>query len=455
MTLKIALVSEHANPLAAHGGVECGGQNVHVAELAAALARRGHGVSVYTRRDHPRQPPRVDTDAGYRVVHVPAGPAMRVPRDELVPHLDAFARFLAEDWRAGRPDVVHAHFWMSGLVSELVARPLRVPVVQTFHALGVVKRRHQGSADTSPQQRVRMERLIGRRVAAVVATCSDEVFELVRMGLARPRITVVPCGVDTDHFTPAGPAERAARPRVLTVGRLVPRKGFDCAIAAMAMVPDAELVIVGGPPAGALDWDEEASRLRKLASWHGIADRVRMTGRVSRARMPAMMRSADAVVCVPWYEPFGITALEAMACGTPVVAAAVGGLVDTVVDGVTGVLVPPQQPEALAGALRGLLSNPVRRQTYGVAGRDRAVSRYTWDRVAVDTLRVYQRVSGGHEEPVAAGHAVDGDVGCAVGHDVGRAVDGDVGCAVGHDVGRAVDGDVGSPVGRAVGWARP
>jgi glycosyltransferase involved in cell wall biosynthesis len=244
-------------------------------------------------------------------------------------------------------------------------------------------------------------------VAAVVATCSDEVFELVRMGLPRSKVTVVPCGVDCDRFAPDGPAERPARPRVLSVGRLVPRKGFDCAIAAMAMVPDAELVIAGGPPAGALERDDEANRLRELASCLGVADRVRLVGQVSRDRMPSMMRSADVVACTPWYEPFGISALEAMACGTPVAAAAVGGLVDTVVDGITGLHVPPRQPEALAGALRGLLADPVRRQTYGVAGRDRAASRYTWDRVATDTLRVYLRVIGAPEE-LAVGPAVSG-----------------------------------------------
>jgi len=404
--VKIAMVSEHANPLAALGGVECGGQNVHVAELAAALARRGNEVTVYTRQDDLQQPERIDAADGYRVVHVPAGPAAAVPRDELVPHLGAFAEFLAKRWRTDRPDVVHAHFWMSGLVSELATRDLDVPVVQTFHALGVVKHRHQGSADTSPPQRSRMERLIGRKVAAVVATCSDEVFELVRMGLPRSSITVVPCGVDCERFTPYGPvAPRESRHRVLTVGRLVPRKGFDGAVAAIATVPDAELLIAGGPPAGELDTDGEARRLRELAATLGVADRVRLLGRVPKEQMPALMRSADVVACVPWYEPFGIVALEAMACGVPVVAAAVGGLVDTVVHGVTGEHVPPRQPEALAGTLRALLADPVRRQTYGVAGRDRATSRYTWDRVAMDTQRVYQQVSGVRLGALAVGGA--------------------------------------------------
>jgi glycosyltransferase involved in cell wall biosynthesis len=406
--VKIAMVSEHASPLAALGEGERGGQNVHVAELATALTCHGHEVTVYTRRDDPRQPAHVDTVEGYRVVHVPAGPATPVPRDELVPYLGAFTTFLIERWRRDRPDVVHAHFWMSGLVSELAADTFEVPVVLTFHALGIVKLRHQGSADTSPPQRVRMERLIGRKAATVIATCSDEFFELVRMGLPRSRIAIVPCGVDCNHFTPDGPAVQTRRQRVLSVGRLVPRKGFDCAVAAMAMVPDAELVIAGGPPAEALGTDAEARRLRDLASWLGVADRVELAGRVSREQMPGLMRSADAVACVPWYEPFGIAALEAMACGRPVLASAVGGLADTVVHGITGEHVAPRRPEALAVALRGLLADPVRRQTYGVAGRDRASSRYSWDRVAMDTLRIYHRVSGIQDELLDDGITVGG-----------------------------------------------
>jgi len=395
--VKIAMVSEHASPLATLGGVECGGQNLHVAELASALVRGGDEVTVYTRRDGRRLPERVDTEQGYRVVHVPAGPPTYVPRDELVPHLGAFANFLTDSWRTDRPDVVHAHFWMSGLVSQLAARTHGVPVVQTYHALGAVKRRYQGSADTSPPERIRIERLIGMKSAGIVATCSDEVFELVRMGIPRSRIAVVPCGVDCDQFSPQGDAAegmgRRRTYRVLSVGRLVPRKGFDCAIAAMATVPDTELVIAGGPTKAGLRNDGEVCRLREMAQWFGVADRVHFTGRMSRDHMPELIRSADAVVCVPWYEPFGIVALEAMACGRPVVAASVGGLVDTVVHGVTGEHVPARRPEVLGATLRTLMADPVRRQTYGVAGRDRATSRYSWDRVAADTMRAYRRLT--------------------------------------------------------------
>lgn len=396
--MRIAMVSEHASPLAALGEVDAGGQNLHVAELSAALVRQGHDVTVYTRRDDPRQAPRLRTPAGYDVVHVPAGPARNVGKDELLPHMGEFARYLQRCLRRQRPDAVHSHFWMSGLVAVLACRELGIPVLHTYHALGVVKRRHQGAADTSPRQRPAIEAMIGRSAAAIVATCTDEMFELVRMGVSRRRIAIVPCGVDIDQFHPNGPRApaRGHAHRVVGVGRLVPRKGFADLIAALPAVPGAELVIVGGPEPARLGQDAEARRLAELAAGAGVQDRVRLAGQVQRRRMPALLRSADLVACVPWYEPFGIVPLEAMACGVPVVASAVGGLIDTVVDGRTGVHVPPRRPAALSAALRELLADPGGRAELGLAGRDRAVSRYSWDRIAFDVQRVYERcVVGG------------------------------------------------------------
>ncbi|NGY66309.1 glycosyltransferase family 1 protein [Lentzea sp. NEAU-D13] len=389
--MRIAMVSEHASPLAALGGTDAGGQNVHVAALAAALVRRGHEVEVYTRRDARGLPRRADTSDGYRVVHVPAGPAKPIPKDELLPHMTDFSRFLLRDWQDSPPDVVHSHFWMSGLASVLAVRRDHIPVVNTYHALGRVKRRYQGARDTSPADRITIERLIGHEVNAVAATCDDEVDELIAMGLRRSKLHVVPCGVDTKFFTPAGPvAERSAAHRIVSVGRLVPRKGFDDLIAALPLVPDAELVIAGGPPN--LRTDPEASRLLACATACGVADRVRLIGQVARMDMPALLRSADVVACVPWYEPFGIVPLEAMACGVPVVASAVGGLTDTVVDGVTGVLTPPRDPRALGRALRKLLADRSRGMAYGIAGQDRVDARYTWDEVAGQTEHVYRSV---------------------------------------------------------------
>jgi D-inositol-3-phosphate glycosyltransferase len=391
-TMKIAMVSEHASPLAAIGGVDAGGQNVHVAALSMQLARRGHEVTVYTRRDDPGLPHRVTMAGGVVVEHVPAGPAREIGKDDLLPFMEPFGQYLETVWGVETPDVVHAHFWMSGLAALTGARATGVPVMQTFHALGTVKARHQGARDTSPPQRSRLERAVARDVDHIVATCSDEVFELVRMGVDRHHVSVVPCGVDTEHFTTAGPvAPRTGRRRILSVGRLVERKGVDTVVRALPEVPGAELVIAGGPSADRCGDDPEVRRLRQVAADCGVGSRVVFLGRVGREELPALLRSADVAVCVPWYEPFGIVPLEAMACGLPVVASAVGGLVDTVVDGATGLLVPPQDPAALAVALRRLLADDGLRAAYGAAGADRAHARYRWERVAADTEQVYRR----------------------------------------------------------------
>ena len=389
--MKIDLVSEHASPLAAIGGVDAGGQNVHVAALAAGLAQRGHVVTVHTRRDDESLPERVVLQDGYDVVHVPAGPARELPKDDLLRYMPEFAANLRRSWAGHAPDLVHAHFWMSGLAS--VAAAGDIPVLQTFHALGSVKRRHQGDADTSPPNRIELERSLCRSVAHVVATCTDEVFELRRLGLATDRVSIVPCGVDTSEFTPDGPvAPRGERRRLLVLGRLVERKGQDDAVRALAAVPDAELVVVGGPAADRVDADPEVRRLRAIAAEAGVADRLVFAGSVARADVPAWVRLADVVLAVPWYEPFGITPLEAMACGRPVVATAVGGLQDSVADGVTGDLVPPRDPERLGQVLAALLADDARRAAYGAAGVQRARDRYRWSRVVADTDTVYRQV---------------------------------------------------------------
>lgn len=393
--MKIAMVSDYASPLAATGGPDAGGQNVHVAALSAALVRHGHEVVVFTRRDSESVSERLRAPEGYDVIHVPAGPPHTIPKDDLLPHLQEFAQGLQNYLTHSEFDVVHSHFWTSGLTAGLAGRTCNLPIVHTFHALGIVQKRYEGAADTSPPERISLECKIGRSVDAVVATCSDEVFELVRMGIPRSRIAVVPCGVDVDEFLPDGPrAPRSDRLRLTSVGRLVPRKGFDVAIRALPKLPNTELVIAGGPPDGAVRGDAEARRLWDLAAGLGVAERLAMPGQIPRSRMPELLRSTDVVVCSPWYEPFGIVPLEAMACSKPVVASAVGGLADTVVDGITGIHVPPRNSDALARALHSLLGEPVRREQYGHAGRDRAVQRYAWDRVARETERIYHTVSG-------------------------------------------------------------
>ncbi|MFD5278699.1 glycosyltransferase [Pseudarthrobacter sp. NPDC058362] len=404
--MRISMISEHASPLAALGGVDAGGQNVHVAALSAALARRGHHVTVYTRRDATELPARVQAGPRFEVVHVDAGPARHVPKDELLPYMGELAAGVARDWGHRPPDVVHGHFWMSGLAAlDAARRPdsgYRVPVIQTFHALGTVKRRHQGAEDTSPEERRWLEPGVGRSADRIIATCSDEVFELKAMGIDTGKVSIAPCGVDLSFFSADGPAAaRTRRQRILSVGRLVPRKGVDLVIRALpylreAGFDDVELFIVGGGgDSGALHADPEVRRLLGLADALGVADSVTLQGQVARTEMPGIFRSADAVVCAPWYEPFGIVPLEAMACGVPVVAAAVGGLQDTVVDQATGLHVPPRDPAAIASALAVLLADPELRSRLGTAGVQRARTRYSWDRVAAETEKAYQLAVAG------------------------------------------------------------
>ncbi|MFC4589545.1 glycosyltransferase [Sphaerisporangium corydalis] len=391
--MKIAMVSEHASPLAALGGEDSGGQNVHVAALARGLAARGHEVAVYTRRDGAELPEEVAFAPGVRVVHVPAGPPSRISKDAILPWVPDFAHWLRQHWTFQPPDVVHSHFWMSGLAALAAARDPGIPVVHTFHALGVVKRRHQGAGDPSPRERLKAEAVIAHGVDRVIATCGDEAGELLRMDVPRRSVQVVPCGVDCADFGPAGPvAPRPRGRRLLSIGRLVPRKGVSTAIEAMRLVPGAELIVAGGPLPQDLDDDPEVARLRRVASEAGVLGRVRFVGRVAHEQVPALMRSADVAVCVPWYEPFGMVALEAMACGLPVVASAVGGHCETVVGGVTGLLVPPREPRALATAVNTLLGDPGLLAAYGQAGAARARARYDWPRVAEETCAVYEQV---------------------------------------------------------------
>jgi glycosyltransferase involved in cell wall biosynthesis len=392
--VKIAMVSEHASPLATLGGADAGGQNVHVDALARALAARGHEVVVHTRRDDPDLPASVELAPGVTVHHVDAGPASPVPKDELVPYLPAFTKVLAQQWYRDRPDIVHSHFWMSGVAAHPAATDVGVPLVVTFHALGSVKQRHQAAADTSPPVRIGAERALLRHADRVVATAQEELFELRMLGARDQRIEVVPCGVDVDHFTP-GPAWRPREKapfRLLSLSRLVPRKGVDDAIEMLAELPECELTVAGGPPVSRLDSDREVRRLRARADALGVGDRVTFIGSVPRSAVPALIRSADVVVALPWYEPFGIVPLEAMACGRPVVGSAVGGLLDTVVDGMTGLLVPPRSPYAAALAVRGLIASPQLRETMGQAGREHVEERFTWPAVAAQTERVYASV---------------------------------------------------------------
>lgn len=408
---KIALISEHASPLASVGSTDCGGQNIYVAHLARQLGSRGYQVDVFTRRDKALLPEVVAFAPNVRVIHVTAGPPVQVPKEQLLPYMEDFGAFLADFVRrdAAGYDVLHANFFMSGLAALRARHTLGIPLVMTFHALGKVRRLHQGSTDGFPDERFDIEDTLVREADCVVAECPQDLDDLVNLYSADPaRVQTVPCGFDAAEFAPV-PRDAARRAlgwpvegfRVLQLGRLVPRKGIDNVIRALGCLRrdtdlDATLYVVGGnAEQPSVQATPEIGRLQDVASAEGVAERVVFTGRRGRDTLRLFYSAADVFVTTPWYEPFGITPVEAMACGAPVIGADVGGIRSTVVDGHTGFLVPPKAPAALAARLAQLAANPALARKLGEAGRRRAQAHFTWAGVARQMEAVYARVCAG------------------------------------------------------------
>ncbi|MEV1142387.1 glycosyltransferase [Micromonospora sp. NPDC049799] len=390
--MRVGLVCAHADPTRRVDGSAVGTYQ-HIAKVAAELAARGHDVRVYERRDDPHLPETATLD-GYRVERVPVGPAASVPTAELVPYVTEYGRWLADRWSGEwAPEVVHGHYWIGGLAAAHAVRETDIPVVQTFHSLGVEQLRHLGGRYDGPGERIPLERALTRAVDIAVAQSNDEVDELTRMGLQRTSVAMVPPGVDTERFHPDGEAApRDQRPRILSVGGLTPGHGVEDLIRAMRLVGDAELVIAGGPPAEQLAEHAEARHLREVAERNGVAEQVKLVGAVPHEQMATWYRSADVVACTPHYSSAGRVSLEAMACGVPVVGYALGGIADSVVDEVTGRLVPPGDVRTLGVTLRRLLADNASRFAYGHAAVDRVRCSYTWERTAGALERLYERV---------------------------------------------------------------
>ena len=394
--MRIALVAGQAGPATCAPGptasADLPGQAMRVSSLGRTLAGLGHQVTIYARKDSPALPRTTKLTGGVTIENLPAGPASPLAEDQLLQHMAAFSGQLARRLQQRPPDIVHAHFWTSGLAALAATRGLQLPVVQTFHSLGSVHQRYRSESSGSAA-RTRLEAIIARSVGAVLAGSSAELSDLTRLGVPRTSISVVPWGVDTTTFGPTGPvARRTKRPRLLAIASQAEDHGLDTVIRALAHIPGAELLIAGGPPRAQLSSDPVLRGLAGLARRAGVSDRLLFTGQVSPARMPALLRSADLLVHVAMYEPFGLAPLEAMACGTPVIAAAGGSHQDEVVDGTTGVLIPPGSPAALARRIRQLLASPMLLQGFGIAATDRASTRYSWQRIATQTLAVYERL---------------------------------------------------------------
>ena len=410
--VRVALLSEHASPLALLGGVDAGGQNVYVDEVSRHLAARGFLVDVFTRRDSAAPPEVVPLAEGVRVVHLNAGPARFLPKDDLWRHMGAFHdALLCFAAREGvRYDVIHGNFWMSGWVASRLGQRLGVPAVQIFHAMGKTKQREQGAADTSPSCRIGVEEEIIQTVDRIIAQCPSERAELVEdYGADARKIALIPSAVDVEMFRPTPRMEarrriglNAAGPVIAYIGRMLPRKDVRTVVRALAALrasaqtaddsgAQARLLIVGGETS---DPDPEATPeigvLRRLAAELGVSEQVIFTGNRQRETLRHYYGASDVVVTTPWYEPFGLTPLEAMACGRPVIGARVGGIAFTVVDGETGYLVPPRDPAALAGRIHHLLTHPALASRMGRAARNRVEREFTWMQVAERTAALYE-----------------------------------------------------------------
>ena len=363
------------------------------ADLARALASDEHEVTLYSRRDDADLPDRAELAPGVTAVRVTAGPPRPLDDQELLSSVPEFGGTVGAMWREEPPDVIHAQSWRLGIAALLGRADTGTPVVHTFHGQAGSRSRAQdreGSGGGERSPRLRLERAVCHDVTHVLAGCVAQVGELARMGTPRSKVTVVPGAVDLDLFRPEGSTlPRGESPRLVCVGSLAAGSGFETTITALRTLTQVELVIAGGPAASELDNDPEARRLRAFAERCGVAERVRLLGRVPHERMPDVLRSADVVVCPARYESAGVVALEAAACGRPVVASATGCLLDTVIDGATGVLVQPGQPAALVHALRDLLGDPIRLEGFGIAARERARIRHSWTRIAKETAHVY------------------------------------------------------------------
>jgi glycosyltransferase involved in cell wall biosynthesis len=406
MKTKIAFISDHASPIAALGGVDTGGQNVYVGELAYQLARKGYEVDIFTRWEHPQLPQIVQWRQGVRVVHIKAGPLECIPKEQLLPYMAEFRENMLAFIRETQIsyELIHANFFMSAQVAIELKAILHIPFVVTFHALGHVRRIHQGEQDKFPPERLEIETAAIRQADYVVAECPQDREDLIKYYNApTDKIRVIPCGVNPEEMFPVD--QRLARMRLklpqddfvlLQLGRMVPRKGVDNVIKALPRLKytgtRARLIIVGGEEeVCGQGYNPEIARLKQLAKDLGIQHAVTFAGRKGREELKYYYAAADIFITTPWYEPFGITPLESMACGTPVIGADVGGVKYSVLDGKTGLLVPPNDPQALAEKIDELR---LRRPVLEEMGRNaikRVQALFTWQRVAQLMSRLYEK----------------------------------------------------------------
>jgi D-inositol-3-phosphate glycosyltransferase len=421
--LRVAMLSYHTCPLAVLGGKDTGGMNVYVRELTRHLGAAGVHVDVFT-RSQDEHVPHVLHDLGYgnRVVHVPAGPEVPLPKQELAEYLPEFIANItafAEEKNL-QYDIIHSHYWMSGVAADALKKAWGVPVVHMFHTLGQMKNRvARSNEEMEGEYRVKGERQVLRSAdALIVATLAEQAQLQFLYGASSRKLVVIPPGVDTSRFYPIPRDEARAvigipsdDEMILFVGRIEPLKGVDTLIRAVAHMHETGVLekyphylsIIGGDPEASPEkMNQEMVRLQRLCREMGIGDMVVFHGKRGQDALPYYYSAASMLVVPSHYESFGMVALEAMACGTPVVASQVGGLAFLVQDGVTGFVVPDGEPDVLGDRLTRLISDPALRERMGQQAAEYARA-YAWEKIADQVIRVYQKVLEKQPRPQTAG----------------------------------------------------
>jgi D-inositol-3-phosphate glycosyltransferase len=406
--MRIAMLSYHTCPLATLGGKDTGGMNVYVRELTRYLGRLGVNVDVFT-RSQDEHVPHVLHDLGYgnRVVHVPAGPEVPLPKEELANHLPQFVQGILDFARTKdlHYDLIHSHYWMSGIAAQDLKAAWGVPVIHMFHTLGLMKQRvARQPGEAEGEYRLQGERAVLRLADRIVAATPAELAQLQWLYEAEPRkIVVIPPGVDVSHFYPIPPDEAKevigvppCEDMLLFVGRIEPLKGLDTLIQSIGQMQKQNvyvcLAVIGGDPDNSPEAQSaEMARVQTLRQEAGLSDLITFLGKRSQDTLPYYYSAADVVVVPSYYESFGMVALEAMACGTPVVASQVGGLAFLVQDGITGFTVPVDEPEALAEKLTVLVRDNELRQKLGQQALAVA-QQYAWENIAARILALYGQV---------------------------------------------------------------
>lgn len=403
MKEKIGIISLHGSPLAALGSIDNGGQNVYIAQLAKNLSKR-YDVDVYTRKNKVSQ--KTLKKDGYRVIYIEAGPLREIPKEELVSFIPDFSLRMRQFIKKNSLKYVlfHANFFDSGQAAIDIKNEMGTPFIVTFHALGKIRRQFHGKNDKFPDERFQIEEDIMRSADGIIAECPQDKDDMIELYRADPRkIVIIPCGYDPLEFVPVKKEEARnllGLPKeqkiILQLGRMVQRKGIENAIKALLFIVrfyryDARLLVIGGECKGKdLSKTEEICRLLPIVKRLGLSKRVSFLGRAERKMLKFFYSAADIFVTTPWYEPFGITPLEAMACKVPVIGSEVGGIKFSVVDKITGYLVPPEEPGLLASRIAMLLALPLQAKKMGEEGFFRVKSFFTWKKITNSIMVFYK-----------------------------------------------------------------